>query len=87
MTFPAFWIGVAALIGLDYVMRVWTHVPHRWVSHSLGSVGGAFVVAWGVWLAVGRFGGTRTVSERRRYLLILAMLVLMITWLARQYGR
>ena len=47
MTLPAFWIGVAALISLEHAMRVWTHVPHRWVSHSLGSVGGAFVVAWG----------------------------------------
>lgn len=38
---------MAALIGLDHAMRVWIHLPHRWVSHSLGSVGGTFVVAWG----------------------------------------
>lgn len=66
MSLLAFWIGVAALIGLDYAMRAWTHLPHRWVSHSAGSVVGAFVIAWGVWLAVGRFGGLRTAVERRR---------------------
>ena len=87
MTLPAFWIGVAALIGLDHAVRVWTHSPHRWMSQSLGSVTGAFLIAWGVWLAVGRSGGTRTVFERRRYLLTLAMVVLMVFWVARHLGR
>lgn len=81
MTLLAFWIGVVALIGLDYTMRVWTHLPHRWISRSLGSVTGAFAVAWGVWLVVGRFGGTRTAYERRRYLLTLAMLLLALFWI------
>ena len=86
MSLLAFWIGVAALIGLDYAMRVWTHLPHRWMSHSIGSVVGAFVLAWGVWLVVGRFGGLRTVTERRRYLLSLAMIVLVLSWFARRFG-
>jgi hypothetical protein len=87
MTLLAFWIGVAALIGLDYAMRVWTGLPHRWVSHSIGSAIGAFVIAWGVWLVVGRFGGLRTSFDRRRYLLTIAMLLLAVSWFARRYGR
>ncbi len=76
MTLLAFWIGVAALVAMDHAMRVWTNLPHRWVAHSVGSIGGVFILAWGVWIVVGRFGGTRTAYERRRYLLTLAMLVL-----------
>ncbi len=77
---------MATLIGLDYAMRVWRHLPHRWISHSVGSVVGAFVIAWGVWLVVGRFGGLCTARDRRRYLLTLAMLMLALSWFARHYG-
>ena len=61
MTLPAFWIGVAALIGLDYAMGVWTHVRIAGIPVS-GCSGRRVCRGLGVGLAVGRFGGTRTVS-------------------------
>jgi hypothetical protein len=32
MTLLAFWVVIALLVGLDYTMRLWMHVPHRWLS-------------------------------------------------------
>jgi hypothetical protein len=86
MTLPAFWIGVAVLVGVDHGLRVWTDMRYQWVAHSLGSVAGAFALAWGLWLVAGRFAGRRPASERRRYVLTGAMLVLMVFWVARRYG-
>ena len=86
MSLLAFWIGMATLIALDYMVRLRTGLPNRWVSHSIGSVIGAVMIAWGVWLVVGRFGGLRTTFERRRYLLTLAMIILAASWIARRYS-
>jgi hypothetical protein len=30
MTLRAFWLGVAALVGIDDAMRLWTTMPHCW---------------------------------------------------------
>ena len=87
MTLLAFWVGVAALVGLDHALRLWTQEPSHGIAHSVGIVSGACVVAWGVWLVVGRFGGSRTAFERRRYLLTLAMLLLALLWVVGRYTR
>ena len=86
MRLPEFWIGVAALVGADHGLRVWTNMRYHWVAHSVGSVVGAFVLAWGVWLVAGRFVGPRPSSERRRYLLTGAMFILMAFWVSRRHG-
>ncbi len=87
MSLPAFWIGVAALVGLDYAMRTWSGLHARTVFHTLGSVGVSFVLAWGCWLLVGRFGAITTSLERRRYVITLAMFILALSWFARRYAR
>ncbi len=86
MTLPAFWIAVAALIGLDYVTRVWTHVRLAG-SRTLW-------VQWAARLSRPGECGSPWVgsAELERSLNVgvtshLAMLILMICWLARQYGR
>ena len=86
MTLAMFWLGIAASVSIDHAVRLWTQETDYWIAHSVGAVGGAFVVAWGVWLVVGRFGGSRTAFERRHYLLTLAMLVLAVSWFARHYA-
>ena len=85
MSLLAYWISVAAMVALDHAMRTWTRLPHRW-GISLGSVIAAFAVAWGVWLLVGRHGGLRTIPERRRYVAILAMILLAVSWFARRFA-
>jgi hypothetical protein len=86
MSPPAFWLGLAALVGADYGLRVWTDMRHQWVAHSVGSVAGAVALAWGVWLVAGRFAGPRPYSERRSYVVTVALLILMVFWIARRHG-